>query len=124
MESIMTIAHFAIKVASACTAVLAFATVLSAPVQANQPRLVSRHGSTEVWAVRVSYKDLNLSSAAGREAFDKRVRSAAHSVCGHGLYDYGVSPKCARKAYADAQPRMIAAIDKAGGAQLASNEPG
>jgi UrcA family protein len=37
--------------------------------------------------VTVSYSDLNLSSDAGRNAFDNRVKQAARSVCSIGSGD-------------------------------------
>jgi UrcA family protein len=63
--------------------VAGFAAALLAgtPAQAETRRAVVVAGREEVLTATVSFADLNLSSAAGRNRLDARVRFAVKQVC-------------------------------------------
>jgi UrcA family protein len=63
--------------------VVGFAAALLAgtPAQAETRRAVMVAEGEEVLTATVSFADLNLSSAAGRNRLDARVRSAVKQVC-------------------------------------------
>lgn len=58
----------------------------------------------------VSFKDLNLNSAEGVEALYRRIRSAAHDVCGNPDR-YDLSQFRLRPCIDDAMSRAIAQVD-------------
>ncbi len=68
--------------------------------------------------VEVRHGDLDLSSAEGRERLSKRVATAADSACvvrsATSLADQMAARACVRVALQAAQPRVAAAIDRAG----------
>jgi UrcA family protein len=92
--------------------ILALAALAAAPAFAETPD-----------SVAVGYSDLNLSSPAGREAFDGRVATAARQVCGEyrplELKMIAISRACQARAIAAANSQLSQNL--AGGAtQLAS----
>jgi UrcA family protein len=63
----------------------------------------------------VTSRDLDLSSPAGREALDRRVRAAARAVCRfpvpNGLIPFLYSKRCITGAVRDAAPQVAVAIE-------------
>lgn len=74
-------------------------------------------------SVAVGYSDLNLSSPAGREAFEGRVAAAARLVCGEyqplQLKMIAISRACQARAIAAAETRLSQNLSS-GNVQLAS----
>jgi UrcA family protein len=74
-------------------------------------------------SVAVGYGDLNLSSPAGREAFERRVGAAARQVCGEyqplELKMIALSRACRARALAAGQAQFGQSL-AAGGAQSAN----
>jgi UrcA family protein len=77
-------------------------------------------------SVAVKYGDLNLSSAAGVQAFHQRLEAAVVQVCGKpDVHDLAYAPiitDCQIQTWADAEKAERQAIAEAGHAKLASNE--
>lgn len=71
----------------------------------------------------VSYADLNLASARGQMAFNRRVSAAATAVCGdiysRDLAESGAARRCRNLALLTANPMITAAIARKGAAQIA-----
>lgn len=67
----------------------------------------------EAWpSIRVAHADLDLTSAEGRAALDKRIREAVREVCSTGPFSAAVMPmrwSCIRDttARADASARIL-----------------
>lgn len=76
-------------------------------------------------SILVGYSDLNLSSPAGREAFQGRVAAAARQVCGEyqplELKMIAISRACQARAIASAETRLSQNL-AGGDVQLASLE--
>lgn len=77
-------------------------------------------------SVKVSYADLNLSSATGKIEFDRRIARAANRVCGVG-FEKGLdldaaAKRCAAGARESAQPGIELAYRKAANRQLAARD--
>ena len=69
------------KIKTHVAAAFAAALFAVAPAQAETRKAVVVAGAEEVLTATVSVADLNLSSAAGRNRLDARVRSAVRQVC-------------------------------------------
>lgn len=73
-------------------------------------------------SARVSYADLDLASAAGRDMFERRVDAAADAVCGRngyvGLAEQRLSAACHAQAVESAMGQVMTA--GAGTVQVAS----
>lgn len=97
-------AHDAVSVGFAALATVAlFASV---PAAAEEPT-----------KILVAYGDLDLSSDAGQETLNKRIRGAVKRVCGpieRSASGYLSNKACKRAAFAGAQSQMQVAIAKAG----------
>lgn len=74
---------------------------------------------------RVSYADLNLTSAAGQKALDSRVRRAVRTVCGDtsakDLAGSRIVRTCQKRAFASARPQVMIALAKANRQASAGN---
>ena len=66
------------RIAAVAAGAILFA---AAPAQAQTIPSTVVNGAYEVLSAKVSFADLNLSSAAGRKRFDARVRAAVREVC-------------------------------------------
>ncbi len=69
--------------------------------------------SADVPTAVVHYGDLNLNSAAGRRALDRRIADAAYIVCsaqdaGGQLYPRTLANECVRKAMTGARTTLAA----------------
>ena len=68
--------------------------------------------SNDTVSVRVSYADLNLSSASGRTTLDSRISAAAHAVCENGSTDLSAkmaANRCIKNALSGARLQVAAA---------------
>lgn len=87
---------------------LAIATVAALIV----PAAPAHAGASDVPSVTVGYRDLDLTSTAGRNRLDARIASAARSMCAvHGVRDLRTlksAKACYRTAIASAQPQLAA----------------
>lgn len=76
------------------------------------------HADTRRSSVEVRHGDLDLSSVAGRERLAKRIAAAADLACAvrsaTSVADQMAARICVRMARETAQPRVAAAIDRAG----------
>lgn len=74
-------------------------------------------GDTEPHTATVSYAGLNLTSAAGQQTFERRVRAAVREVCavadGRDLKQLSARSACLKKAYPVALASMEVAIARA-----------
>ncbi|WP_380876310.1 UrcA family protein [Sphingomonas sp. DBB INV C78] len=70
---------------------------------------------------RVSYADLNLSTAEGRATLDRRISRAARRVCVMAPDHRETS--CRRHALELARPQVLAAVERAQKIQVASALP-
>jgi UrcA family protein len=74
-------------------------------------------------SVAVGFSDLNLSSPAGRQAFEGRIAAAARLVCGEyqplQLREIAISRACQARAIASAETRLSHNLSS-GNVQLAS----
>ncbi len=63
-------------------------------------------------AAAVSYKDLDLTTEAGRKELDRRINTAAREVCGFNEERTGsrVVSRDARKCYEDARQKLATRI--------------
>lgn len=97
------------KIFAAVTAALFVAAV---PAQAMEV-------AAEKYSEAVRYADLNLNQASGRAELDRRVRSAANSVCAvrqsRTLEDRVLALACRDKALGDVRPQVAALFGKSGG---------
>jgi UrcA family protein len=73
---------------------------------------------------RVSYADLDLRGGSARQTLKVRVYRAADRLCAladgpfpNNQFGLGSAPTCAELTYADAQPQIRAAIDRANSRQ-------
>lgn len=77
-------------------------------------------------SVKVSYADLNLSSAAGRDALDRRVARTAERICGVALESdlamQMAAKRCAANARESARPAIELAHRNAANRQLAARD--
>ncbi len=96
----------------------ALATAFATPVAA--ATTASSDGTT--WSTRISYTDLDLASAQGRAAFDKRVHGAAMQVCSKNYATMDERYGCARATYEASKPQMLAIIEASSTEQLALND--
>jgi UrcA family protein len=82
-------------------------TVIAVPTSPDQPR-----------QVRVLYGDIELSTSAGRESLDRRLKLAVNMVCGRKagqpLYELATVRKCEKRAMAQVDPQRAIAIAKSG----------
>lgn len=87
-----------------------------------QPQGVSVQSEKDgIRTVRVSHADLNLSSPAGRETLDRRVKYAVEEVCRpSGGASLKATMQCRRRAATAARPQMLAAIQRSDSIQLAA----
>lgn len=96
-------------------AVIAAALVSAAPAVAEGTK-----------TVKVSYADLNLSSAAGRQELDRRVARTADRICGVALEQHlemkAVAKRCAVAARESARPTIELAYRNAANRQLAARD--
>jgi UrcA family protein len=83
------------------------------PTDIDQPR-----------TARIVYGDLNLASAAGQQALDRRVQTALKMVCSDwqegSLAERKRSRQCRNRAMAQIAPQRQAAIDEAVEVRLAA----
>lgn len=78
-------------------------------------------------SVQVSYSDLNLTSAAGKQAFERRIARAADAVCGNpatarDLVASAHRKRCVVAALDSARPAIELAFRNAATQQLAARE--
>lgn len=96
-------------------AAIGAALVLAAPASADGTK-----------SVQVSYADLNLSNAAGREALDRRVARTADRICGvepgRDVKMQALAKHCARNARESARPAIELAHRNAANRQLAARD--
>ncbi len=96
-------------------AAISAALVLAAPASADGTK-----------SVKVSYADLNLSSAAGRNTLDRRVARTADRICGVALEQHlelqAVAKRCAATARESARPAIELAHRNAANRQLAARD--
>jgi UrcA family protein len=69
----------------------------------------------ETASVRVRYADLDLSSADGQRAFNRRIAAAGRQICGAADSERGLSRrasinKCLSEVRTSAEPARLAAI--------------
>ena len=80
----------------------------------------------EAKSVEVSYADLNLSSATGRDALDRRIARVANRICGVGLerevMRQMLAERCAADARESARPAIELAYRNAANRQLAARD--
>jgi UrcA family protein len=69
------------KIKTQVAAAFAAALFAVSPAQAETGKAFVVAGAEEVITATVSFADLNLSSAAGRNSLDARVRAAVRRVC-------------------------------------------
>ena len=73
---------------------------------------------------RVEYHDLNLTTEAGQETLDRRVRTALNMVCGSfhegSLTDRKRSRQCRERAMVQVAPQREFALEQARRVQLAA----
>ena len=73
---------------------------------------------------QIDYSDLNLSSSIGQKTLDRRLQTALNMVCGYrhegSFFDQKRSYKCRKQAMAQIEPQRQAAIEQAGGTQIAT----
>jgi len=90
-------------------AVAAASLIASSPVFANPSD------------VKVTYKDLNLSSAEGREKLDRRLDAAASDICSaHGTSDLAkraLAHNCRTAVLGDARAKAQVVVAQAKGSQ-------
>lgn len=78
----------------------------------------------EVKHVQVMYKDLDLTTAAGQRALERRLNTAAREACGYSETVTGShlpsarSRACYKQARAKAQDVMAAAVENASNTQI------
>lgn len=94
---------------------LALSTLVTAPAIAQSGETVSQ---------TVSYADLDLSTPAGRAMLDRRLASAARSLCQVGSYDLArqtAEKRCFKVTIASArQKATLAALSRDSGIQVAA----
>jgi UrcA family protein len=78
-------------------------------------------------SVLVSYSDLNLTSAAGKQTFERRIASAAVAVCGNpaaqrDLVASAHRKRCVMAALDSARPAVELALRNAATQQLAARD--
>lgn len=77
-------------------------------------------------SVKVSYADLNLSSAHGKSVFDRRIAHAARRVCGPAsqlnLVLHAATNRCVNAAIASAHATVELAYRNAANRQLAARD--
>lgn len=77
-------------------------------------------------STRVSYAGLNLTNAAGKATFERRVKRAADRVCRVGknrdISLDAIARRCAKEARAAAQPAMELAYRNAADKRLATQD--
>ncbi len=100
---------------------LARAAVVAAALAAAAPAIAEGAKS-----VKVSYADLNLSSAPGKAALERRIARAADRVCrvGHeqGLQLKAAAKRCAAETRESTQPAIELAHRNAANQQLAARD--
>ena len=93
------------------TLLAAAAAVIAAPAFAESP-------AAEIVETKVSYADLNLSSAAGRATLDNRVKGAARFVCGSvdgpSIAEHNRHQKCRSSALAEANAQVDEVLARRG----------
>lgn len=80
-------------------------------------------------SVQVSYSDLNLASAAGKKALERRISRAANVVCGNpanprDLVAGAHRKRCVAAALDSARPAVELALRSAATRQLAARDQG
>jgi UrcA family protein len=101
----------------AFAAVLMSTSVIAQPVSSDEPK------PTE----QVTYSDLNLATAAGQSALERRIRGAAGRVCDFGgtqeLEAFSASYRCYRTALSDGLHQMneVVVASKSSGNVLAAS---
>ncbi|MEM6908101.1 MAG: UrcA family protein [Pseudomonadota bacterium] len=93
------------------------------------PAAAAPQTGEEVLTVRISYDDIDLSTAAGREALEQRVQVELREACTierNNRYGYGrtiVDQKCMNDARAEAQAEVerVATAAARRGRQVAAN---
>ena len=103
------------------TSLLVAAAAFSGAAAAQNPSVVVSGEPT----VTVSYADLNLASAGGRAALDRRVRQAARALCVDervaDLERAIAGRACLASALASARPQIEQALAAGGATRLAAN---
>lgn len=100
-----------------------------APAHAkSDPVVITGQRISDLPTQRVSYRDLNLASAADLAALERRVGSAVKSVClerdqraEKSLASFGEYVACSDFAWGGARPQLAAAIDQARALALNGN---
>lgn len=96
-------------------AAIAAALVSAVPAAADQAK-----------SVEVSYADLNLSSATGRDTLDRRIARTADRICGveigRDVKKQALAKQCAREARESARPAIELAYRNAANRQLAARD--
>jgi UrcA family protein len=100
---------------------LARAAAIAAALIAAAPAIAGGEKS-----VKVSYADLNLSSALGKATLDHRIARAADRMCGVGLEQHlaleALAQRCAAGARESARPGIELAYRNAANRQLAARD--
>lgn len=100
---------------------LARAVAITAALLASVPAIAGDEKS-----VKVSYADLNLSSANGRAVFDRRIASAIRNVCGPtNQRDFAMDKaarRCASTSRESVRPAVELAHRNAASRQLAARD--
>jgi UrcA family protein len=105
-------------------------TVTSATSAFAQPlEVVAPRPNFDETTRTVSYRDLDLASAEGRQALDRRVKAAVRGVCGGSTAGIISLPenrdriRCTKLSWQDARPQIASAIAQAS-MQVAGREGG
>ena len=112
----------------AAAALTALSVAVVTPAQARPAQVVVTAQRVELPIRRVSYRDLNLASAAGQATLQSRVGFAVKQVCGEPaqhaektLASFTRYSACRGFAWDGARPQVAAAIDRARGLALNGN---
>jgi UrcA family protein len=116
-----------IRTANIAGPLLTFAAAFAtAPLAAREPVVVTAQPAPTVYQQQVNFADLNLRETHARMVLDRRVMSAAWSVCiaAEGLeratFALGdAGNNCPNSTYHAARPQIRAAIDRAKSGQPA-----
>ena len=100
---------------------LARAAAIAAALLASVPAIAGGEK-----AVKVSYADLDLASAHGKAAFDRRIAAAAQRLCGPAsqlnLVLHAATVRCVAATIESAQPAVQLAHRDAASQQLAARD--
>jgi UrcA family protein len=94
-----------------------FAVAAATMLTATAPAMAQVNSMNEATSRVVRYDDLDLNNDRGRERLDRRLRSAANSVCGFwsakALSEKRDADQCRKTAMEKVQPKVAAAVRNA-----------